>query len=154
MAAFTRAWEGLLNFFRTSLFIAVLVMASASARAENWIEIDRSAHATAYVDKDSAVTANGHVTYVEKHLFDAPHPIGVYKDQVPSGPNYQGAVQFVEMRYTIDADCKARTATPTLQTFYDANGKLVSTMRAVIGPKPMGPNSIALAGAKVMCPQL
>ena len=130
------------------------MIATTPARAESWIEIDRSPHTTVYVDKDSGESSNGHVKYWEKHVLDAPHPIGVYNSQAPTGPNLKGVTKFVEMRYYIDVDCKARTATSTLQKFYDADGKVVSTVTAVVGPKPMGPNSIALAGAKVMCQEL
>ncbi len=129
-------------------------MGTTSARAESWIEINRSPHSTVYVDKGSEESSNGHVRYWQKHVFDAPHPIGVYDSQAPTGPNLKGVTKFVEMRYYFDVDCKTLTITSTLQKFYDADGNVVSTMTAVVGPNLMGANSIVLVGAKLMCQHL
>jgi Surface-adhesin protein E len=141
-----------MKYGRVTSAIALTAFCVA-ARAENWVEIDRSTHTVVYVDKDSGVRANGHVKYWEKYLLDAPHPIGIYDAQPPTGPNLKGTTMFIEMRYYVDVDCQANTFNSSLQTFYDADGHVVSTMTAAVGPNTMGPNSIALAGAKIMCPQ-
>lgn len=130
---------------------AIVVQLSVAAQAETWVQIVKNEHSTIYVDTDSGVRSQAHITFWVKYDFDASHPIGIYDGKPMTGPNLEGMTQFVQMRSNVEADCAANTFTKPLVQFYDASGTMVSSAIASLESKPITPNSIAAAAAQLMC---
>lgn len=139
---------------RTVLGAGVLVLAlSLPACGETWIEVDKSAHHTTSIDKDSVERSGTHVKFWLRTVFDAEHPIGIYGGKEIKGENVQGTTHFVESRSLADVDCVARTSTNPQVKFMDASGNVMSEAVGLMEPKPFGPNAIVAPGADMFCPK-
>jgi hypothetical protein len=77
--------------------LAAACLVSSPALAENWVEAGKLGPATSFIDKDSATTTDGRVSYWGKVVF-------------PSPQTFEGGIRFVEMRSLHEMDCVNRRA--------------------------------------------